>query len=459
MNNSSATDLLQRMNDDISIVLIPVFIYMGVLMLTGFVGNTLVCYFYGYRTKTNPTTCFIVVLAVFDVMNCIISMPLEIVDIRFFYFFPDVIACKVLRTISYVCTVSSGTILIAIATERYRKICLPFKKQITVLQAKFICVISTLIAIVISWPSIVLYSVVPVDVPVPGSETIQAYDCTTVKVESLRIYLLAFSAIQFLLFIISCITLIVLYVLIYKQLIRVKKNRNRFMSPNDNNASLSTLSTRVMERNVLEMEQNTQKVVTKVQTMDEKMKTETSILKATSTHVDQDKSGYNEEREMIVESEGKASIISPQEKNRDALEKSGKTMERISCNKSSSFTKALNSTRIVSHLAQRKSKDTNSDKYTTIMLLITVVFIVSFLPYLCLSMWQNFSKDYVVNRMSDLQIVFFSIGIRSYFLNSVLNPFIYGFFNLKFREFIASVFFGCFRVNPKGENTSESRTT
>ncbi|KAL3888002.1 hypothetical protein ACJMK2_000386 [Sinanodonta woodiana] len=459
MNNSSATDLLQRMNDEISIMLIPVFVYMGVMMLTGFVGNALVCYFYGYKTKTNPTTCFIVVLAVFDLMSCIISMPMEIVDIRFFYLFPDVTACKVLRTMTFVCTISSGIILIAIATERYRKICLPFKKQITVLQAKFICVISTLIAIVISWPSIVFYSVVPVDVPVPGSETIQAYDCTTVKVESLRMYLLAFSGIQFLLFIISCIALIVLYVLIYKQLIRVKKNKNRFMSRNDDSTSLSTPSTTILERNVLEMEQYTIKEATQVQTKNDKMKRETSRLNAAYTHVDQDKSGYNEENKKLFESEGKASIVSPHEENCDAIEISGEAVERRSCNTSSSFRKALNNTRIVSHLVQRKSKDTNSDKYTTIMLLITVVFIVSFLPYLCLSMWQNFSKDYLVNRMSDLQIMFFSIGIRSYFLNSVLNPFIYGFFNLKFRKFIASVFLGCFRVTPKGESTSQSRKT
>ncbi|KAK3611521.1 hypothetical protein CHS0354_016456 [Potamilus streckersoni] len=150
MNNSSTMNLLQRLNDEMFILLIPAFIYMGVLMFTGFVGNTVVCYFYGYKTKCSPTTCFIVVLAVFDLMSCTISMPMEIVDIRFFYLFPDATACKVLRTTHFLCTIASGIILIAIATEIYRKICLPFRKQITVFQAKFICVISTLISMFFS---------------------------------------------------------------------------------------------------------------------------------------------------------------------------------------------------------------------------------------------------------------------------------------------------------------------
>ncbi|KAL3888003.1 hypothetical protein ACJMK2_000387 [Sinanodonta woodiana] len=443
MNNSSDTELLQRMNDEMSIVLIPVFIYMGVLILTGFVGNALVCYFYSFKTNSSPTNCFIVILAVFDVMNCTISMPMEIVDIRFYYLFPDDTACKVLRMMTFFCTISSAIILIAIATERYRKICLPFEKQITVLQAKFICVISMLIAIVISWPSIVFHSVVPVDVPIPENEAIQTYDCATVKVESLRIYLLAFSAIQFLLFVISCIALIVLYVLIYKRLIRLKNTRKRLTSLNDNSASLSTPSTTVMERDVLEMEQNAQKQATNVQVKDDKIKRKASILNAAYTQADQDKSGYNEEKKMVGGSEDKASIVSSEEKNLDAVGISDETVEKRLCS-----TKTLNSIRIVSNLARGKSKDS---KFTTIALMITVVFIVSFLPYLCLSMWQSFSKGYVEHGMSDLQIVLFSIGVRSYFLNSVLNPFIYGFLNLKFRECIASVFFGCFRINPKGK--------
>jgi hypothetical protein len=57
-------------------------------------------------------------------------MPNEIVDLRYPYMFYSSIACKVLRTIEYISTVGSTVVLLAVAVDRYNRICNLGKQQI-----------------------------------------------------------------------------------------------------------------------------------------------------------------------------------------------------------------------------------------------------------------------------------------------------------------------------------------
>lgn len=73
-------------------------------------------------------------------------------------------------------------------------------------------------------------------------------------------------------------------------------------------------------------------------------------------------------------------------------------------------------------------------KQVTFMLfIITVVFILSFIPHLVLmvinSMNANFVKD-----MSPAGIAFYAICLRSFVINNMANPVIYGFCDKKFRS-------------------------
>lgn len=85
-----------------------------------------------------------------------------------------------------------------------------------------------------------------------------------------------------------------------------------------------------------------------------------------------------------------------------------------------------------------KMLDINTVKYTLVMLVITIVFVLSFMPYLALVIWRYLNDDHEVNILSDTELVMFQIGIRSIFLNSSINPIIYGGFNSKFRAFFYS---------------------
>ncbi|KAK3584525.1 hypothetical protein CHS0354_039259 [Potamilus streckersoni] len=397
-------------------------------------------------------------------------MPIEIVDMRFFYMFPDKTACKVLTATNFVFTISSGLILIAIAMERYRRICLPFNKQLTVFQARLICFISVIIACVLSWPSLIFYTIVDVDVPIPGTGVIKGYDCTTVKEDSLKVYLNAFNVLQILLFIFTVLPLIFLYVLVYRQLNKLKqfqkyRSREVCISPktsrligiddsstekltnNKDTSKLSGTNTMVSisenSENQIDGPNMAKNFLTQGTSEGEVSTSGTSLGSEDTKQVCES----NRDDEIIKPTElEQTNILSQQKEQNDPLEQ-GENVETgvpdvISKPfKNDNVTGESGKIRLVSgySLHKRKPIDLNSVTYTTLMLVITITFIVSFLPYLCLVVWRSLSTGFVEYKMTDLQLIFYSTCIRSYFLNSALNPIIYGFFNSQFRTFFTSV--------------------
>ena len=103
-----------------------------------------------------------------------------------------------------------------------------------------------------------------------------------------------------------------------------------------------------------------------------------------------------------------------------------------------------------------KMLDINTIKYTIIMIIIAFVFILSCVPYLALAVWRTYADDDFVYTLTDAQLVWFQIGIRSYFLNGAINPLIYGFFNSQFRAFFYNAWCSCCkRKKGNKEDTTE----
>ena len=147
---------LLSLNDRTAKVLMPAVIYVGTLMVIGVLGNPLVIYFYSRKVKATPSHIFIVTLAIFDILTCLISMPLEIVDVLHFYIFESAVACKVLRFCNYFFSIASGSILIVIAVDRYRKVCKPMNSQLSMGWSRVAIGIAISFSILSATPSAIL---------------------------------------------------------------------------------------------------------------------------------------------------------------------------------------------------------------------------------------------------------------------------------------------------------------
>ncbi|XP_060591196.1 uncharacterized protein LOC132746134 [Ruditapes philippinarum] len=705
----SQTQLLSDLNDEEAKLFIPVILYVGILMLIGTIGNSMVVYFYGCKSKSSTSVSFIFALAIFDLVTCVIGMPMEIADLRYFFNFKNEFACKALRCVTHFTSISSGITLVVIAVDRYRRICKPFDRQLNNKHVKVICVCTGVVSILFSWPAFVFNEVVDVEIRNKDGETVIGKDCTTTKRDSYRPYMLAFNIIYLVAFTVIAMVLAVLYTFVSRQLFRHKKFRSyvakgsshvkrinvKSLSESDENLlphrETSTLSNRVFEDppdasgSIVDLKEFVTRGLTRALTQVENdrplsgytavtgttgltgltdisgktmgtlhstksMKSVTicdpsqnqifpiearerlrhlssnsdsqfsnpegkrpitpssfatfssrpssaalsgfSEFSKTQPRITDDfnelKSEYgdseinkdeenacNGKDEPIGEdSNGRTSIkifehdidgetitvtdetVStleeqdngyieiqqsdspmpvlnddyekhPDENTMEIVDETAETIEPLhteeSNNESVSQNTELNRrNRPLSSQSSKSSKsrsthsskrsnivtplsdvtftsstgsrastvrrikrlfgnsvfknskmntdtdkikelrmkmlDINTVKYTLIMLIITVVFVVSFLPYLALVIWRYVEDDHEVNFMSDTGLVFFQIGIRSIFLNSSLNPVIYGGFNSKFRAFFYTMCCSCCLTSSrKRKNKRQSR--
>ncbi|CAL1546142.1 unnamed protein product [Lymnaea stagnalis] len=215
---------LQSLNAQFAAVVLPAVVVLGVLMVTGAVGNVIVLYVYTWRMKAGTITRYIQALAVFDLFSCCLAIPGEIIDMTNNYTFGANPLCQTVRTINLFCTMASGSILIVVAIDRYKRICCPLKRQITPRCALVIIVLCAGIALFFSLPTAVMFGGRTITTDVPN---INGTDCSVNDRYVTTILPLAYSSVQMFLFLVGAIILIVLYTLIAKRIFHHAHLRQR----------------------------------------------------------------------------------------------------------------------------------------------------------------------------------------------------------------------------------------
>lgn len=628
-NLTVSKEILQELNDEKARILVPAMLYCGALMLCGTFGNILVIYFYGFKAKTTSATCFILALAIFDLVACLFGIPIEITDMRFFYLFKSVPACRLLALVNHFAVIASAFTLCFIAIDRYKRICKPFDKQMSVKRARIICGVCAGLGVLLGWPSVALYTVEKVDIPTIYQDrpvVIIGYDCTSVKADVYSPYVWTYSVIQFIGFLGISTSLIVCYFLVGRQLYKHKKFRfyvaqnGLRRTASGNVTSITTSNTEyssdpvattipitsipeededeleeveyegpdddppMMQESIPDLRELLELDASGLPDIDEdrppsalreflgekgpnssRLSRPSSILTDISSR---SKGSIMTVRSVVIcdESENQVFDIEPRDRNaiptwrpRSALSDSTwsnsitrpgsscsvntisrpasvtslnsmadendsdntvhnsntkihslfgpsptqhtnklkrtrsdgsviRPVRRTGSNKSitakpgairrtaseGSGLKRTSSNGSVSSRLRRtgstesskmntdtdnlkdmrmKMLDINTVKYTFIMIIIAVVFVCSCVPYLGLAVWRVYAHENLVYEFSNAQLVWFQIGLRSYFLNCAINPFIYGFFNSQFRAYFYKAFCECCTSRERNSDT------
>jgi len=180
--------VLKTLNDEVVVTLIPVIVILSIMMVVGLLGNPLAIYFYCFKMKPSPSNLFIVALAISDFIFCLVCLPVELTDLVQFYNFKSELVCK-LRYIHYVTNFVSSFILVYIAIDRYRRIIMNYKKQMSMDVAKMIILITVLVSITIAVPTLFLYGIEDVRLK---KRNIIAHDCTFVRKKGQKLYVLIY---------------------------------------------------------------------------------------------------------------------------------------------------------------------------------------------------------------------------------------------------------------------------
>lgn len=480
----SDTEELGRINDEMAITLLPAIILVVIYMLLGMFGNPLVAYYYGCRAKATSSYHFIVALSVFDLITCCISMPLEIVDMRNSLMFENSVACKILRFVNYFASISSGCILIAIAVDRYRKICHPFDNQITLRMTKIIIVIACVFSASVSWPSAVFFG--SHEVNVTSSTGLVGYDCTTSRQESFKLYITIYNVVLFVFFIAAITSIVILYCLVGRKLFSLKTFHFYAAKPRANNAEATSQISSDFKTSTAIISRTSSKVIEIPDEIDDKplatikeLDPNSRPVSAASSRAASAKSEnrvhpeelqkdstlteikFTEKVKTLSPAKG-VSSISLQFENDSRSGSAGSRYSRSTRNGSAASTRShvsglseYSDSDFVPTSETRESKgsadidkttskklhaqNVDTKKYTIITLSISVAFVVSFLPYLGLVTWRTLAKKHELHLLSDAAYCAYQIFIRSFLISSAVNPLIYGFLNTEFRNFVKTI--------------------
>lgn len=416
--NVSVSNMVQELSDEKARLLAPAIVYISLLMVSGIIGNILVWIFYGIVTKVSTNTFFIIVLATYDLLACFISMPTEIADIRNYYTFESGFACKSLRFINYVCAIGSGLTLMAIAVDRYKRIYKPTDSHWTIKKAKIICIILMAVAIFLAWPSIVFYDTHEIPLGRHGEFQLVGRDCTTTTKKDYNMYLLIFNAIHFLIFIVCSTSVCVMYAIIGATIYRHRKTLSNYSHGSSKSEYSGNITESLTQETNLEQDhsQNNPSSQSKPEDAHDNI---ASHADSTTHTVNTSGSGDNHLTDVFEDDDVTAKktgfsltkIISQQFKSRQPI--------------------------------KVKKIDNETVKITLVMIAVTGLFLLSFLPYLSLIIWRSIIGEHEESRIAGSNLVIYEIGIRSFLLNSGLNPWIYGIFNSNFRQYFYKKCFVC----------------
>lgn len=386
--------LVQFYNDEMFNLHMPAVIYTVVILIIGLIANTMVCYFYGFKSRKSTTNFFIIILSMYDITVCCVSIPGEITNMSQYYTFKNRLLCKGFRFLTFYSAVGSAFTLIAIAAERFRRICRPANQQMTLICAKRLCLFNVFFALLLSAPSIFMFDSTVVDIPNIYGIELYGRDCTMTKDTKYVKYVAAFVFLYAAGTFIISIGLIVVYAKVGISIRNQEKRMRQHVTAGKKSDSASRVcSNKEQQRR---------------------------------------KDFSNQRPDSGTSNISKSSIEFSQESSLSVEDIDIKT--DISSNKAKNKIEIKRVTRLPNSKFSARSK-----RVTLEMAIVTFGFIFSFIPNLSVICWRMTTEQHETKTISGENLIAYRIATLSYLIESALNPLIFGSFNEKFREF----FFRC----------------
>lgn len=423
--NLSKDAILEIINNREAELLMPIIGFLSILLLTGICVNTIVIYIYKFKFKRSNPRSFILCLAILDMVTCCVGMPYHIVDMLYPYMFYEVVACKILTFFLTFTSLASTLVLVLIATERFLKICKPLEHQISDKGSKIACWIVVAVALLLAWPNAVVNGKSTVDFAVGGVIGISCFIDDDFKD---TIYPLLYDSVLFLVFAGGTLTLLVLYAIVGRRILqhgtfRADAHQKELPEKRKSHCLVcSSLTTETSTEYETSESDETKEASKKclphnVNPRSPDKKRKTGMQRAMSAP-----SG-NPEQKSSVMIRIRAFTINSIEHVESTLRRQRKQLGSVSSSNTMKY---------------RRTK-----RITVMLLLITLVYVISFLPHLMLTVLASLDECFWEN-LPPTENVLCEFFYRLYFLNNVANFFIYGLWDAKFRRECQKLFLRTF---------------
>ncbi|XP_033726476.1 uncharacterized protein LOC117316095 [Pecten maximus] len=401
--------VLNIVNDKVlNDVLIPSLILTIMMFVIGVPGNLIVFYVYWRRWRKTTSRLFIMALAAFDLCNCV-SMAFEIDIILNVVQYDHPSRCKFARMFTFLMNNASSFTLLVIAIDRFMRICRPLKPAMINVQAKVAIAVAVVMAVVFAFPAAVLY----------GTQTrimktafpnvcIKMHLCLIEDSYTTSKLPLIFTSVLLAGNLAIDVVLIICYICIAYQVIQ----RGQFNDGCLSKSRQPSISSTATDHDVLEPD---------------------AIYKPTP---------------IVLARQG--SLASSEVNGGDGTEPAKADGSKLARNINGSTSRSVGGGSINSkpsasfkrsQFKKQRSMSTQSIesrraqmyKTTLMLFLVTLLFMVSFIPYCVIVIIRYIQPNYYDTLTTSGQAIF-QFFLRMYLLSCALNPVIYSFMSEQFRK-------------------------
>ena len=410
---------LEDLNDkESSIYVLPIG-YVCVVMTCGIIGNGIVLLVYKAKMrKSSNYRLFVLTLACLDVVASL-GMPGLIVDMLVPFMFYNSVACKLLRYGYHVISCASSMVHLLIGVERYRRICGPLQAQMSLRTATVALAFIFLLAFTVSVPALFIYGTYTFIIQ--GSN-ITAFQCHIDNKYIHTSYPLGYDITLLVLLILTVLSLAICYVQIGRRLLKAsfvvsprqkedRQNNELTSEFNMNQPGGRGTNKMTFERTIA----NAREFVS-----------ESYEIRNVEIRGQKFENDVNSEHHNSVNFENQKQLFrgrSTTHTDHRHGDGSVSTTHQSTSKYSTKFKKTI---------TVRQLSVERSQTITAITFVLTLVFTLSFLPFLMCVIVDAVNHD-IRDGMTNLQEAWYQIGQMSYIISSASNPFVYYMMDKDFR--------------------------
>ena len=476
--------LIWEINERMYNINLPCICLLIISTVLGTIGNAAAIYIFGFKMKRNNTNIFTAWLSVYELLTCLLNIY-EVYDKRFpMYSGTFSILCKLIRFLIIFSTSASAFLLLCIAFDRYFMVCKPLKRKSPTERNRAI-IAAFVVPLVCVWPMGIFHGQEIRPTPYEG---IYGVDCSDDDRYRKSVARKIFNFFVMLTIVTSIVILIVLYVLIFNSMKEWKKSvigesHNRKEGKlqlkkcsgngksNKNGLSKKSYSNEGNECNTAATDvfaecnckssrgisyiirENTGEIVPKNTSggpstscnTDKQTEEKDSKTKLPNTSISLDNPQEDEEvhcdrsfqTDDSVSSMRIESNHTPTVKTFDLVENSSNGI--VICDRNSKTDRRSKERQTCVWKNKRSGRKRKTNMTTLMFFLVSVLYIVSFLPTVVIEALNSMSAVYEADlSFSTRQGIV--IANLSYFLNGSFNPIIYFVFNKGFRLEVINIF-------------------
>ncbi|XP_076082458.1 uncharacterized protein LOC143053543 [Mytilus galloprovincialis] len=419
-----------EISNQLARILIPATVYLCIILVMGVIGNIIVLIVYGFRVRKTAYTILILILAALDLITCLFGVPYHILSVVHPLMFVWNGFCKSVSFILRLTTMSSVLVVNVIAYDRYRKICRPFQRQLSLTHIKIASFVVITVSVILSTPVLIMYGSTAGETDIAN---LTGTVCFISQEFSGTLFHQTYSGLIFLLFIVLLIFMISMYINVGRRILRL-----RAFTHKPEISATETVLKESRDLNTMNMpQQKTQR-----------NESETHISMAPKRQ-HQDICYHSSANSATLQDKPDCDTtvdISNKDKDEITNELVDQNIQLDSCSSISKTT----SIRVESDFRiQNDSKYSNTNletkklkkrlRVTLMLFVITTVFIISFLPYLTTAIVGSLNSE-IWKKMSDAELVIYGLLQRTYLISSMSNPIVYWFLDKQFKSELCIMF-------------------